>query len=60
VIQVFRKYSNSLGPDAIAFIQDILTSHEIPEHLLESSIETLAREYNKQDGESLPLIVKIK
>jgi DNA polymerase epsilon subunit 2 len=51
LLQVFRKYSNALGPDAISFVEDILTEHEIAEEDFESSIETLAREYNKQDGE---------
>jgi DNA polymerase epsilon subunit 2 len=47
---VFRKYSHSLGPDALAFLEDILQQHEISDEDVESSIETLAREYNKQDG----------
>jgi len=31
-------------------IEHILIEHEITEDDLESSIETLAREYNRQDG----------
>ncbi|KAF9446959.1 hypothetical protein P691DRAFT_636745, partial [Macrolepiota fuliginosa MF-IS2] len=56
IIKVFRKYSNALGPDALSFIEDILEEHEIAEEDFESSIETLAREYNKQDGKSVRLV----
>lgn len=52
IIKVFRKYSNSLGPDTLEFIEAILDSHEIVDADVESSVETLAREYNKQDGAS--------
>lgn len=51
-MQVFRKYSNSLGPDALQIIEGILDSHEIEDADVESSLETLAKEYNKQDGAS--------
>lgn len=51
-VQVFRKYSNSLGPDALQIIEGILDSHEIEDADVESSLETLAKEYNKQDGAS--------
>jgi DNA polymerase epsilon subunit 2 len=47
---VFRKYSHSLGPDTLGFLQDILDRHEIRDEDLEFSVETLAQEYNKQDG----------
>jgi hypothetical protein len=49
-VQVFRKYSNSLGPDTLELLEAILDSHEIEDADVESSIETIAREYNKQDG----------
>lgn len=49
-VQVFRKYSNSLGPETLEFVEHILNENEISEEDVESSIETLAREYNKQDG----------
>lgn len=48
--QVFRKYSYSLSPDAIEFLEGILDNHEIPDDEVEHSMETLAKEYNKQDG----------
>lgn len=51
-IQVFRKYSNSLGPDALSFLEQVLDAHEIEDQDVESSIEALAKEYNKQDGVS--------
>jgi len=47
---VFRKFSNSLGPDTLQFIEQILDTHEIEDIDVESSLETLAKEYNKQDG----------
>lgn len=50
VLQVFRKYSHSLGPEAQQFLEEILDVHEIKDEDVEYSIETIAREYNKQDG----------
>jgi hypothetical protein len=47
---VFRKFSNSLGPDALHLIEQILDAHEIEHADIEPSLETLAKEYNKQDG----------
>lgn len=47
---MFRKFSNSLGPDALVLVEEILTHHEIEDDDVESSLETLAKEYNKQDG----------
>jgi hypothetical protein len=47
---VFRKFSNSLGPDALVLVEEILNHHEIEDDDVESSLETLAKEYNKQDG----------
>lgn len=51
LFQVFRKYSHSLGPEALQFLEEILDRHEIADEEIEFSIETIAREYNKQDGE---------
>lgn len=48
---MFRKYSHSLGPDVLERLEDILDEHEILYDEVETSIETLAKEYNKQDGE---------
>jgi len=50
--KVFRKYSHSLGPDALHFLEEILESHDIADNDVESSVETIAREYNKQDGDA--------
>jgi DNA polymerase epsilon subunit 2 len=50
---VFRKYSFSVGPDVVELLEDILNRHEISDEDLESSLETLAKEYTKQDGASL-------
>jgi DNA polymerase epsilon subunit 2 len=52
-VQVFRKYSHSLGPDALAFLEDVLARHEVADADVEQSIEFLAQEYNKQDGSLL-------
>jgi DNA polymerase epsilon subunit 2 len=52
ILQVFRKFSNSLGPDALEVLEGILDYHEIEDADVESSLETLAKEYNKQDGTS--------
>ncbi|KDQ64598.1 hypothetical protein JAAARDRAFT_145515 [Jaapia argillacea MUCL 33604] len=49
IIKVFRKYSHSLGPDALEFLEDILEQHDIADEDLESSIDLIAKEYNKQD-----------
>lgn len=49
IIKVFRKYSHSLGPEALQFLEEILDRHEIKDEDVEFSIETIAREYNKQD-----------
>jgi DNA polymerase epsilon subunit 2 len=52
IIKVFRKYSHSLGPDALQFLEEILERHDIADNDVEFSIETIAREYNKQDGDA--------
>ena len=49
--QVFRKYSHALGPDALDFLEGTLDKHEIPDEDVEYSIDLIAKEYNKQDGE---------
>lgn len=49
--QVFRKYSHSLGPEALEFVEEVLERHEIPDDQVEQSVEWIAKEYNKQDGE---------
>ncbi|KIK68036.1 hypothetical protein GYMLUDRAFT_805773 [Collybiopsis luxurians FD-317 M1] len=55
IIKVFRKFSNSLGPDVLVFLEQILDEHGIADQDVESSIETLAKEYNKQDGKNFYL-----
>lgn len=56
LFQVFRKYSHSLGPEALQFLEEILDRHEIADEDIEFSIETIAREYNKQDGGASSII----
>lgn len=48
--QVFRDYGHALAPDGIAFIEDILDKHEIPDDDIETSTNWIARECSKQDG----------
>ena len=48
--QVFRKFSNSLGPDVLQFLESILDEHGIAQEDVESSIELIAKDYNKEDG----------
>ncbi|KAF7352703.1 DNA polymerase epsilon subunit [Mycena venus] len=57
--QVFRKYSNSLGPDTLELLEAILDSHEIEDADVESSIETIAREYNKQDDALMKVSIDV-
>ncbi|KAF8639903.1 hypothetical protein AX17_001154 [Amanita inopinata Kibby_2008] len=59
IIKVFRKYSNSLGPDALELVEEILTEHEIEDSDAESTLETLVKEYNKQDDASMKVSVNI-
>lgn len=51
LLQVFRKYGHSLGPESLEFLEEILEQHDIPQEDVEFSVEWIAREYNKQDGE---------
>ncbi|KAJ3512535.1 hypothetical protein NLJ89_g3461 [Agrocybe chaxingu] len=53
IIKVFRKFSNSLGPETITIIEKILDANEIDDADVESSIEMLAKEYNKQDDATM-------
>ena len=50
ILQVFRKFSYSLGPDVSELLEGILDHHEIADKDIESSLETLVVEYSKQDG----------
>ena len=50
IAKVFRKFSNSLGPDALAFLESVLDQHDISDEDVETSIELIAKEYNKEDG----------
>ncbi|KAJ6515789.1 DNA polymerase alpha/epsilon subunit B-domain-containing protein [Mycena sanguinolenta] len=59
IIKVFRKYSNSLGPDTLELLEAILDNHEIEDADVESSIETIAREYNKQDDALMKVSIDV-
>lgn len=59
IIKVFRKYSHSLGPEAQQFLEEILDAHEIKDEDVEFSIETIAREYNKQDDAAMKVSLGI-
>ncbi|KAF8205068.1 DNA polymerase alpha/epsilon subunit B-domain-containing protein [Pholiota molesta] len=59
IIKVFRKFSNSLGPDALQVIEGILEQHDIADVDIEASLETLAKEYNKQDDATMKVSVDV-
>ncbi|KAF8165254.1 epsilon DNA polymerase [Crassisporium funariophilum] len=59
IIKVFRKFSNSLGPDALELLEGILNHHEIEDVDVDSSLETLAKEYNKQDDATMKVSVNV-
>jgi DNA polymerase epsilon subunit 2 len=56
-LQVFRKFSYSLGPEVSELLEEILDHHEIADEDIESSLETLVVEYSKQDGKLLAFLV---
>jgi DNA polymerase epsilon subunit 2 len=53
--QVFRKYSFSVGPKVVQLLEEILDRHDILDEDVESSLETLAKEYTKQEGAYLTI-----
>lgn len=59
IIKVFRKYSHSLGPEALEFLEEILDQHEIADGDVEYSIEWIAKEYNKQDDAQMKVSVDV-
>ncbi|KAF7968423.1 hypothetical protein HWV62_30579 [Athelia sp. TMB] len=59
IIKVFRKYSHSLGPEALEALEEILNQCEIPDDEVEQTIEALATEYNKQDDAAMKVSVDI-
>ncbi|KAI0272768.1 DNA polymerase epsilon subunit B [Gloeopeniophorella convolvens] len=59
IIRVFRKYSHSLGPDELEFLEDVLEEHEISDEDVEMSIGLIAKEYNKQDDASMKVSLQI-
>ncbi|KAH9844250.1 epsilon DNA polymerase [Rhodofomes roseus] len=59
IIKVFRKYSHSLGPESLEFLEEILDRHEIPDEEVEFSIEWIAKEYNKQDDAQMKVSLDV-
>ncbi|PCH41097.1 DNA polymerase epsilon subunit B [Wolfiporia cocos MD-104 SS10] len=59
IIKVFRKYSHSLGPEALEFLEEILDKHEISDEDVEFSIEWIAKEYNKQDDAQMKVSLDV-
>ena len=51
ILQVFRKYSHSLSPDVVEYLENILDAHDVQDEDVESSIELIAVQYNRQDGQ---------
>ncbi|KIP10726.1 hypothetical protein PHLGIDRAFT_22162 [Phlebiopsis gigantea 11061_1 CR5-6] len=59
IIKVFRKYSHSLGPEALEFIEDVLERHDIPDEQVEQAVEWVAKEYNKQDDAQMKVSLDV-
>ncbi|TFL05869.1 epsilon DNA polymerase [Pterulicium gracile] len=59
IIKVFRKYSHSLGPDALEFLERVLDDHDIADEDVEASIDMLAKEYNKQDDAKMKVTLSV-
>ncbi|GJE84193.1 epsilon DNA polymerase [Phanerochaete sordida] len=59
IIKVFRKYSHSLGPEALEFIEEVLERHEIPDDQVEQAVEWIAKEYNKQDDAQMKVSLDV-
>ncbi|KAG5648973.1 hypothetical protein DXG03_000322 [Asterophora parasitica] len=49
ILKVFRKFSYSLGPEVSQKLEEILDVHDIADEDVESTMETLALEYSKQE-----------
>ncbi|THH32936.1 hypothetical protein EUX98_g1271 [Antrodiella citrinella] len=56
---VFRKYSHSLGPEALEYLEDVIERHDIPDDEVEGAIEFFAKEYNRQDDAQMKVSVQI-
>ncbi|KAH8105899.1 epsilon DNA polymerase [Cristinia sonorae] len=59
IIKVFRKYSHSLGPEALEYLEEVIDRHDIPEDQIEDSVEFFAKEYNRQDDAQMKVSVQI-
>ncbi|PFH52811.1 hypothetical protein AMATHDRAFT_56291 [Amanita thiersii Skay4041] len=59
IIKVFRKFSNSLGPDALELVEGILAEYEIQDENIEATLEALVKEYNKQDDATMKVSVDV-
>ncbi|KAL0949449.1 hypothetical protein HGRIS_009504 [Hohenbuehelia grisea] len=59
IIKVFLKFSNSLGPEALSKVNEILGEIEASDDDVESIVERLATEYNKQDDAQMKVSVDV-
>ncbi|EAU84870.2 epsilon DNA polymerase [Coprinopsis cinerea okayama7 len=59
IIKVFRKFSNSLGPEVIQFLESIIEQHDIPDEDVETSIDLIAKEYNKEDDATMKVSLDV-
>ncbi|KAI0347310.1 epsilon DNA polymerase [Trametopsis cervina] len=59
IIKVFRKYSHSLGPEALEFLEDILNRHDVADEDVEYSVEWIAKEYNMQDDAQMKVSLDV-
>lgn len=46
----YSKYKNTLGPQVVSFVEDLLDMHGVDDEDVVTAVEHLAREYNRQDG----------
>ncbi|KZV71534.1 epsilon DNA polymerase [Peniophora sp. CONT] len=59
IIRVFRKYSHSLGPDEITFLENVLDEYGIADEDAEYSVELVAKEYNRQDDAAMKVTLPV-
>ncbi|KLO18036.1 epsilon DNA polymerase [Schizopora paradoxa] len=61
IIKGFRKYSHSLGPESIQFIESICEEHGFADDpaQIENAVEHLAKEYNQQDDATMKVSLSV-
>ncbi|KAF5387712.1 hypothetical protein D9615_000497 [Tricholomella constricta] len=59
ILKVFRKFSYSIGPEVSQKLEEILDHHDIADEDVESTMETLALEYSKQEDVDMKVNLSI-